>query len=132
MPRRPLELASCRGVSFVRLGARRRANHGLPDASGRPAGYCVDAINRSSGVASAYIIAVSAGLPVGIFDLYAWYRLHLPYDTYQNHDDPTDESLFRKAYRLACTGSRGRIASSPTAGIPGKSRSSIGAPCCTG
>lgn len=77
------------------------ANHGLPDASGRPAGYCVDAINRSSGVASAYIIA--GFLPVypwGIFDLYAWYRLHLPYDTYQNHDDPTDESLFRKAYRF--------------------------------
>lgn len=80
------------------------ANHGLPigksaGLAGAPAdaqhaqGYRVDAIDRSSGVASAYIIA--GFLPVyphGIYDLYAWYRLHLPYDTYAAHDFPEAES----------------------------------------
>lgn len=78
------------------------SNEGLPVQDGaRPPGYAVDAIGRSSGVASAYIIA--GFLPVyphGIYDLYAWYRLHLPYDSYTNPSDLRDEQLTQAAYRF--------------------------------
>lgn len=76
------------------------ANHGLPaDPEVPPAGYVVDAIGRSSGVASAYIIAGFLPVyPLGIYDLYAWYRLHLPYDRFETGDDPDRRGL-ESAYR---------------------------------
>lgn len=76
-------------------------NDGLPVEEGPPPGYAVDAIERSSGVASAYIIAGFLPVhPAGVYDLYAWYKLHLPYDTYTNPEDPDDERSLRAAYRF--------------------------------
>lgn len=76
------------------------ANHGLPVEPGAPgAGYAVDAIGRSSGVASAYIIAGFLPVyPQGIYDLYAWYRLHLPYDGF-DPGDPEQRGM-ALAYRF--------------------------------
>ena len=61
-------------------------------STGKPApGHTVDAIERSSGVASAYIIAGFLPVnPEGIYDLYAWYRLHLPYDRFPGSNDESD------------------------------------------
>lgn len=77
------------------------ANHGLPVEPGLPPlGYAVDAIGRSSGVASAYIIAGFLPVyPEGIYDLYAWYRLHLPYDSFARSGDPAERGL-ALAYRF--------------------------------
>ncbi len=60
--------------------------HGAGSNAGLPIpgkdGYQVDAIGRSSGVASGYVIAGFLPVfPLGVYDLYAWYRHHLPYDT---------------------------------------------------
>lgn len=77
------------------------ANDGLPAEGDHRPGYAVDAINRSSGVASAYIIAGFLPVhPEGIYDLYAWYKLHIPYDDYVNPGDLEDERALRAAYRF--------------------------------
>ncbi len=72
------------------------ANDGLYD------NYHADAIGRPSGdVASAYIVAGFLPVyPAGIYDLYALYQLHLPYDRYENSDDPIDEGRLRASYRF--------------------------------
>lgn len=86
------------GPSYI-WGYGAGSNEGLPDPGAR--GYRVDAIGRSSGTASAYIIAGFLPVyPAGIYDLYAWYRLHLPYDTYIDPDDPDDETGLLTAYRF--------------------------------
>lgn len=73
------------------------SNAGLPP--GRD-GYRVDYITHSSGVASPYIVAGYLPVfPEGIYDLYALYSLHLPYDRYTNPQDPEDERKIRTAYR---------------------------------
>lgn len=71
------------------------ANDGLYDA------YHADKINDSPGnVASAYIVAGFLPVyPAGIHDLYAMYRLHIPYDVYTNPQDPDEEAKFRAAYQ---------------------------------
>ncbi|MFC4600622.1 hypothetical protein [Cohnella hongkongensis] len=63
--------------------------------------YHADKINDSPGnVASAYIVAGFLPVyPAGIHDLYAMYRLHIPYDAYANPQDPEEEAKYRAAYR---------------------------------
>ncbi|MEQ6377842.1 hypothetical protein RZN25_13560 [Bacillaceae bacterium S4-13-56] len=64
-------------------------------------GYHADKINNSPGnVASAYIVAGFLPVyPAGIYDLYALYQLHIPYDQYENPRDREDEQKFRSAYK---------------------------------
>jgi len=63
--------------------------------------YHADKINNAPGdIASAYIVAGFLPVyPAGIYDLYAMYKLHIPYDAYTNPDDPKDEADFRAAYK---------------------------------
>ncbi len=63
--------------------------------------YHADKIEDSPGnVASAYIVAGFLPVyPAGIHDLYALYRLHIPYDTYSNPRDRDDEVKYRAAYK---------------------------------
>lgn len=70
-------------------------NNGLPSPG---AGYRVDNIGRSSGVASAYIVAGFLPVfPAAIYDLYALYRLHLPFDQVPRH---VDDQQLGTAYRF--------------------------------
>lgn len=71
------------------------ANDGLYDT------YHADKINDSPGhVASAYIVAGFLPVyPAGIHDLHAMYRLHIPYDSYTNAQDPQEEARFKAAYK---------------------------------
>jgi hypothetical protein len=63
--------------------------------------YHADKINNSPGdIASAYIVAGFLPVyPAGIYDLYALYRLHIPYDAYTNPHNPEDEAKYRAAYK---------------------------------
>jgi hypothetical protein len=63
--------------------------------------YHADKINNSPGdIASAYIVAGFLPVyPAGIYDLYALYRLHIPYDVYTNSNDKEDERKFKDAYK---------------------------------
>lgn len=63
--------------------------------------YHADKINDSPGnIASAYIVAGFLPVyPAGIYDLFALYQQHIPYDVYKNPQDPQDEAKFRAAYR---------------------------------
>ncbi|GGF97997.1 hypothetical protein [Paenibacillus abyssi] len=64
-------------------------------------GYHADKIGNSPhNIASAYIVAGFLPVyPAGIYDLYAMYQLHIPYDSYTNPDDRADEQKFRAAYQ---------------------------------
>ncbi|MBM7097910.1 hypothetical protein JSY36_19495 [Bacillus sp. H-16] len=75
--------------------------YGAGPNDGLHGGYHADKINQSPGnVASAYIVAGFLPVyPAGIHDLYALYRLQIPYDTYVNRGDVKDENKFRAAYR---------------------------------
>ena len=75
--------------------------YGAGPNDGFHGGYHADKIGRSPGeIASAYIVAGFLPVyPAGIYDLYALYRLHIPYDTFSNPADPEDERKFRAAYR---------------------------------
>ncbi|RAP75853.1 hypothetical protein [Paenibacillus montanisoli] len=74
-------------------------NGGL-EGEGVP-GYHADAIDRSPGdIASAYVVAGFLPVyPAGIYDLYALYQTHIPYDVYTNENDREDEQKFRAAYK---------------------------------
>ncbi|GGC77850.1 hypothetical protein GCM10007216_05470 [Thalassobacillus devorans] len=75
--------------------------YGAGPNDGLHGGYHADQVNNSPGdIASAYI--VGGFLPVypgGIYDLYALYQNHLPYDGYTNDEDKEDERKLRAAYR---------------------------------
>lgn len=74
------------------------SNNGLP---AERAGYRVDHIGRSSGVASAYIVA--GFLPVhpdGIYDMYELYRRHLAQGRQGRAKDGVNEAKLRTAYRF--------------------------------
>ncbi|MHC0037715.1 hypothetical protein [Pseudoneobacillus sp. C159] len=75
--------------------------YGAGPDDGLHGGYHADRILDSPhDVASAYIVA--GFLPVypgGIYDLYALYRLHIPYDVYSNPEDQEDEEKFKSAYK---------------------------------
>ncbi len=75
--------------------------YGAGANDGLYATYHADKINDSPGeIASAYIVAGFLPVyPAGIYDLYALYRLHIPYDRYANPEDPMDEARFRAAYK---------------------------------
>ncbi|WP_431801138.1 hypothetical protein [Halobacillus andaensis] len=75
--------------------------YGAGPNDGLHGGYHADQINNSPGdIASAYIVAGFLPVnPAGIYDLYALYRLHLPFDTYENREDHEDEKKLRAAYR---------------------------------
>ncbi|MGM7702757.1 hypothetical protein ACSVDE_13595 [Pseudalkalibacillus sp. Hm43] len=75
--------------------------YGAGPNDGLHGGYHADQINNSPGdIASAYIVAGFLPVyPAGIHDLYALYKLHLPYDKYENKDDPEDEKKLRAAYQ---------------------------------
>ncbi|WP_096155655.1 MULTISPECIES: hypothetical protein [Bacillus] len=64
-------------------------------------GYHADKINNAPhDIASAYIVAGFLPVyPAGIHDLYALYKLHIPYDVYTNENDKEDENKFRAAYQ---------------------------------
>lgn len=64
-------------------------------------GYHADKINNAPhNIASAYIVAGFLPVyPAGIYDLYALYRAHIPYDEYVNPQDPQDEEKFRDPYK---------------------------------
>ena len=64
-------------------------------------GYHADKIGNSPhNIASAYIVAGFLPVyPAGIYDLFALYQLHIPYDSYTNPNDKEDERKFRAAYR---------------------------------
>ncbi len=74
--------------------------YGAGPNGGLHGGYHADKINDAPGdIASAYIIAGFLPVyPAGIYDLYALYRLHIPYDDYSNPMDKEDEIKFKKAY----------------------------------
>ncbi|MFG6150137.1 hypothetical protein [Halobacillus sp. B23F22_1] len=76
--------------------------YGAGANDGLHGGYHADQINNSPGdIASAYIVAGFLPVnPSGIYDLYALYRLHLPFDTYENPNDKEDERKLRAAYRF--------------------------------
>ncbi|TLS52888.1 hypothetical protein FE782_05805 [Paenibacillus antri] len=63
--------------------------------------YHADKINDAPGdIASAYIVAGFLPVyPAGVFDLYALYKLHIPYDSYANPERPQDEADFRASYK---------------------------------
>lgn len=75
--------------------------YGAGPNDGLYGGYHADRILESPGhIASAYIVAGFLPVyPAGIQDLYAIYRLHLPYDRYTNPGDLHDEAKLRAAYR---------------------------------
>ncbi|MBM7553178.1 hypothetical protein [Thalassobacillus pellis] len=75
--------------------------YGAGPNDGLHGGYHADQINNAPGdVASAYIVAGFLPVyPAGIFDLYALYQVHLPFDTYTNQQDSEDERKFRASYR---------------------------------
>ncbi|MBZ4665296.1 hypothetical protein [Mahella sp.] len=64
-------------------------------------GYHADAINDNpKNIASAYIVAGFLPVyPAGIYDLYALYCLHIPYNDYKNISDKKEQCEFRAAYR---------------------------------
>ncbi|GAA0369872.1 hypothetical protein GCM10008968_27140 [Bacillus horti] len=64
-------------------------------------GYHADKINNSPHhIASAYIVAGFLPVyPAGIYDLYAMYQLHIPYDNYENIADLEEQQRFRAAYK---------------------------------
>lgn len=73
------------------------SNSGLPEER---AGYRVDHVGNSSGVASAYIVA--GFLPVyprGIYDMYELYRRHLAADEEVGGRGTASEAKLRAAYR---------------------------------
>jgi hypothetical protein len=75
--------------------------YGAGPNDGLYGGYHADKINNSPGnIASAYIVAGFLPVyPAGIYDLYALYRQHIPYDVYSNPNDKEDEAKFRAAYK---------------------------------
>jgi hypothetical protein len=75
--------------------------YGAGPNDGLHGGYHADKINNSPGdVASAYIVAGFLPVyPAGIYDMYALYQLHIPYDVYTNSDDKEDERKYREAYK---------------------------------
>lgn len=75
--------------------------YGAGPNDGLHGGYHADKIIDSPhDIASAYIVAGFLPVyPAGIYDLYALYRLHIPYDVYSNPEDKEDEMKFRAAYR---------------------------------
>ncbi|WP_173917619.1 hypothetical protein [Halobacillus sp. Marseille-Q1614] len=75
--------------------------YGAGPNDGLHGGYHADQINNSPGdIASAYIVAGFLPVnPSGIYDLYALYHLHLPFDTYENSKDKEDERKLKAAYR---------------------------------
>ncbi|MEH6993549.1 hypothetical protein V7075_12615 [Neobacillus drentensis] len=75
--------------------------YGAGPNDGLYGGYHADKINDSPhDIASAYIVAGFLPVcPAGIYDLYALYRLHIPYDVYTNPEDKEDEMKFRAAYK---------------------------------
>jgi hypothetical protein len=75
--------------------------YGAGPNDGLHGGYHADKIDDSPGnIASAYIVAGFLPVyPAGIYDLYALYNLHIPYDEYANPIDKEDESKFRAAYK---------------------------------
>ena len=75
--------------------------YGAGSNEGLHGGYHADKINNSPGnAASAYIAAGFLPVyPEGIYDLYALYELHLPYDRFKNPEDPADEGKVRSAYK---------------------------------
>ncbi|NYE08094.1 hypothetical protein F4694_004937 [Bacillus niacini] len=75
--------------------------YGAGPNDGLHGGYRADKINDSPhDIASAYIVAGFLPVyPAGIYDLYALYRLHIPYDVYTNLEDKEDEMKFRAAYK---------------------------------
>lgn len=75
--------------------------YGAGPNDGLHGGYHADKINDSPhDIASAYIVAGFLPVyPAGIYDLYALYKLHIPYDVYTNPNDPEDEEKFRAAYK---------------------------------
>ncbi|WHZ03970.1 hypothetical protein QNH48_04715 [Neobacillus sp. YX16] len=75
--------------------------YGAGPNDGLHGGYHADKINDSPhDIASAYIVAGFLPVyPAGIYDLYALYRLHIPYDVYTNPEDKEDEMRFRAAYK---------------------------------
>jgi hypothetical protein len=75
--------------------------YGAGPNDGFHGGYHADKINNSPGdIASAYIVAGFLPVyPAGIYDLYALYRLHIPYDVYTNPNDQEDEKKFRASYQ---------------------------------
>jgi hypothetical protein len=75
--------------------------YGAGPNDGLHGGYHADKINNSPGdIASAYIVAGFLPVyPAGIHDMYALYRLHIPYNVYTNPDDQEDEQKFRAAYK---------------------------------
>ncbi|QFT89134.1 hypothetical protein FIU87_10790 [Bacillus sp. THAF10] len=70
-------------------------NDGLVDM------YHADKINNAPhNIASSYIIGGYLPVyPAGIYDLYAQYSIHIPYDVYENPQDKEDEQKFRAAYK---------------------------------
>ncbi len=64
-------------------------------------GYHADRINDAPhNIASSYIIGGYLPVyPAGIYDLYAQYSLHIPYDVYTNPEDKEDEEKFKAAYK---------------------------------
>ncbi|WP_349408488.1 hypothetical protein [Pseudalkalibacillus sp. SCS-8] len=74
--------------------------YGAGPNDGLHGGYHADKVNNSPGdIASAYIVAGFLPVyPAGIHDLYALYRLHIPYDEYTNPTDKEDESKFKASY----------------------------------
>ena len=64
-------------------------------------GYHADAIERCpDGIVSPHIVAGYLPVdPSGIYDLYDMACTELPFDHYENPDDPEDERRFRAAYR---------------------------------
>jgi hypothetical protein len=75
--------------------------YGAGPNDGLHGGYHADKINDSPHeIASAYIVAGFLPVyPAGIYDLYALYKLHIPYDVYTNQNDPEDEEKFSAAYK---------------------------------
>ncbi|PLR99079.1 hypothetical protein [Bacillus sp. T33-2] len=75
--------------------------YGAGPNDGLYGGYHADKINNAPhDIASAYIVAGFLPVyPAGIYDLYALYRLHIPYDVYTNPEDQEDERKFRAAYK---------------------------------
>ncbi|MFD0717500.1 hypothetical protein [Paenibacillus sp. GCM10027626] len=75
--------------------------YGAGPNDGLHGGYHADKIGESPGhIASAYIVAGFLPVyPAGIYDLYALYRLHIPYDSYVNPADTEDEHKWKAAYK---------------------------------
>ncbi|MGD6812516.1 hypothetical protein ACQCT9_06880 [Sutcliffiella horikoshii] len=65
-------------------------------------GYHADRIKDAPhNIASSYIIGGYLPVyPAGIYDLYAQYSLHIPYDVYSNPEDKEDEEKYKAAYKF--------------------------------